>query len=250
MKLDFGASVPGVSSIEAWLAIGERPNNSPWLAVTASGEPVLRTAQARLYINATVAGGTGIASVSLPLFVELASAEARLSKISCPAGENGRKVKIEVKTGVGRAAIAGVDRARLDDFKTRLAEAPAAIVALPLVSVTAQAGLDIGGETWQPVTFNAEDIDTHAVRTAETRDALEAVTASLVGGLKLKVTTAGLGIGLSDAAIQKQVAKALAGAAKPVDDVLNTLTGLLGVHLGEVDVRMNGVRCHATALVL
>ncbi len=250
LKLDFGATVPGVASLQAWLAIGQRPENSPWLAVTASGAPVIRTAQARLYITADVKVGGALATVSLPVLVELASAEAKLSAIACPSNPTQRRVTLAVRTGVGRAAIASIDRTKLDDFSRKLKETPAALVSVPLVSVTAQAGVDVGGQAWQSVTFTAADIDARTVKTVETVDALQSVTASLVGGLKLKVTILGAGLGLGDSAVQKTVATALSNAAAPVDSVINAVTGLLGLHLGEADLRLNGVRCHATALVL
>ena len=60
----------------------------------------------------------------------------------------------------------------------------------------------------------------------------------------------GLGLPLGAPAIQQSVAKALGTATAPLDAVVNSLTGLLGLHLGEADVRINGVRCHASALVL
>ncbi|BCW88225.1 hypothetical protein sos41_13630 [Alphaproteobacteria bacterium SO-S41] len=254
VKLDFKAAIPGLASVQAWLAIGERPNNSPWIAVTASGEPVIRTAQARLYVVASVgtgaSGKNAIVSVNLPLLVELASAEAKLGAISCPANARERKVTLQVKTGIGRAAIAAVDMTKLDDFKHKLVENPAALVALPLVSVTAQAGVDVGGKNWQTLSFNGAEIDAHAIKTVQTNDALQAVTTSLIGDLKLKVNILGLGLPLGAPAIQQSVAAALGTAAAPLDAVVNSLTGLLGLHLGEADVRINGVRCHSSALVL
>jgi uncharacterized membrane protein len=41
----------------------------------------------------------------------------------------------------------------------------------------------------------------------------------------------------------------LSTVATPLDGVINSLTGLLGLGLGEADVRVNGVRCNAVALV-
>lgn len=54
IELKLGAQA-GIADLKATLAIGERPNTSPWIAVTARGEPVLRTAQARLYLRAKTA---------------------------------------------------------------------------------------------------------------------------------------------------------------------------------------------------
>lgn len=43
VRLNLGTGVPGLASTEAWLAIGERPNNSPWIAVTDNEDVVIRT---------------------------------------------------------------------------------------------------------------------------------------------------------------------------------------------------------------
>ena len=33
VQLNLGATVPGLASTTAWLAIGQRPSNSPWIAI-------------------------------------------------------------------------------------------------------------------------------------------------------------------------------------------------------------------------
>ncbi|XAZ25429.1 hypothetical protein LVY75_20025 [Sinorhizobium sp. B11] len=59
----------------------------------------------------------------------------------------------------------------------------------------------------------------------------------------------GLGIGLPKAVIQGAVADTLTGLAKPLDELLvNTLT-LLGVKIGEADVRVTDVHCEQSVLV-
>ncbi len=57
VALDFGANVPGLTSPQAWLAIGERPNNSPWMTVSSDNSVTIATAQARLYIQAQALTG-------------------------------------------------------------------------------------------------------------------------------------------------------------------------------------------------
>jgi uncharacterized membrane protein len=48
LQLNLGASVPGAVSATAFLAIGQRPANSPWLTITQSQSVIVRTAQALL----------------------------------------------------------------------------------------------------------------------------------------------------------------------------------------------------------
>ena len=57
VQLDLGAGVPGLASTNVWLAIGERPNNSPWLTVTDDEDVVIRSAQTRLYVEANAGAG-------------------------------------------------------------------------------------------------------------------------------------------------------------------------------------------------
>jgi uncharacterized membrane protein len=122
VKLDLGARA-GLADLDVWLAIGERPNRSPWMAVAKNGQPVIRTAQARLYVEARTAQSlAGLAQVKVPLLVELASSEARLNRIDC---EGSRSVQVGVRPGVARARIGSTNVATLNDFKAAPVVQPA-----------------------------------------------------------------------------------------------------------------------------
>ena len=253
LKLDSGVTVPGLAKVEVWLAIGERPNNSPWLTVTSKGEPVIRTAQTRLYLKISIGGvlkALGVASVELPIFVELASAEAKLSAIECPANVAARRVVLSVRPSVGHASIAEIDTDDLDDFKTPLKESPATLLATIGVKATAQARTDVGGAAWQNVSFKMSEIKAMTIKTVDTTDIAATLGSTLIGNLDIEVKVLGLGIGLGASAIKQSLASTLAAVGAPIDNVINTVTGLLGVHLGQADVRVTGLRCNAPALVL
>jgi uncharacterized membrane protein len=100
VQLNLGATIPGLTSTTLSVAIGEPPQSSPWLSVGGAGT-VVRTAQTRIKLNASVrigngngngngsmnlGGGIKLLSINLPLNVEVAYAEAKLSDISCPTG--------------------------------------------------------------------------------------------------------------------------------------------------------------------
>ena len=72
---------------------------------------------------------------------------------------------------------------------------------------------------------------------------------SLLGNLSVTVKILGLGLGLDQAGVKSIVQTTLSGVATPLDSSINGLTSLLGVGLGEADVRVNGVRCNMAALV-
>jgi len=73
--------------------------------------------------------------------------------------------------------------------------------------------------------------------------------ATLITGLTLDVNLLGIQLGLGKSAVLTALTPVLAAAAAPLDQVINSLTGMLGVGLGEADVRTNGMRCGAPALV-
>ncbi|TGR91716.1 hypothetical protein EN852_039465, partial [Mesorhizobium sp. M2E.F.Ca.ET.209.01.1.1] len=57
VAVNLGATVPGLTSTTLQVAIGEPMQSSPWLAVGEVGT-VLRTAQTRIKLNASVTVGT------------------------------------------------------------------------------------------------------------------------------------------------------------------------------------------------
>jgi len=250
VRLQLGAGVPGLADTEVWLAIGERPNNSPWLAVTDDDDVVIRTAQMRLYVEARVrpAGALGnIANVRIPVLQELASAEARLESIRCGFDPRDREVTLAVAPSIGSLTLGDVNLAQLDNFRTTLRPTAAQIVRVGLIRVDGQARVELGGQRWQNVRFTGADIDGRVIKQVATRDAARATVSSLLGATDLTVRIGGLG--LSTGVVTSAVEGALSAAASPIDELLNGLTDLLGVRLGEADVRVNGVRCGGAALV-
>src|SRR3546814_17650023 len=89
IRLDLGGSVAGLATTRVTIALGEPEEQSPWIAIGDTGAPVVRTAQARIYVEA--AAGTAAlpglgcpARIRLPLFVELASPDGRPAAHHCP----------------------------------------------------------------------------------------------------------------------------------------------------------------------
>jgi len=249
LKLDLGATVPGLADTDVWLAIGEPMNNAPYMTVTQDKTVVVRTSQARLYVDAKLAGSGllgGLAQVRLPVLVELASGEARLKEIDC-----GRKAAtLEVKPSIGSLKIGDIDLTALNDFKRPLTVARAKLVKAPLFGVSGKSDVALGGASWQTVSFTAAEVKAGAVKTVKTNDTLAAASASLLTNLDLDVDFASLiHVGLGDAAILAALKPLLEAATPPLDGVITSLTDLLGLGVGEADVRVNGLRCGVAALV-
>ena len=248
LKLDLGATVQGLADTDVWLAIGEPMNNAPYMTVTQDKTVVVRTSQARIYVDAKLLGSGllgGLAQVHLPVLVELASGEARLKDINC-----GQKTTtLEVKPSLGALKIGDIDLTALDDFKRPLTLTATKLVKAPLFSVSGKSNVALGGMSWQSVTFTQAEITSRTVKTVKTNDALAAATSSLLANLDLDVSLIGLQLGLGDAAILSALKPVLAAATAPLDGLISQLTGLLGLGFGEADVRANGLRCGAAALV-
>ncbi len=225
VRLDLGAGVPGLASTEVWLAIGERLHNSPWIAVTEREDVIIRTAQTRLYIETQVRPGGAlgaIANVRLPILVEMASAQARLSAIHCGFSPRDREVELAVAPSIGSLSLGDIDVRRLDNFRSELRPAPAQLVRAGLVRVEGEGRIDLGGDHWQRVRFTSNDIEHGTVRQVSTRDAARATVSSLLGRTDLTVRAGGLG--LSTGALTSTVQSALTSAAAPLDELVNGLS--------------------------
>lgn len=247
VALNLSAALPGLVDTKAFLAIGERPNNSAWLTVTRDKGVIIRTAQMRLFVEASVgASGLGAgALVRLPVMVELAEGKARLEALNCNPGQ----VTVMAAPGIGRLAIGEVDKTQLNNFKTELAVTEAKVVSLPLISVGARALTQVGGDQWSQLTFSSADIAAGTVKTVSTRNALQGTTTTLLGQTTLSVNLLGLSLGLGNNQVTQTVTERLGVIAAPLDGVVNGLTDLLGVRLGELDVKVNGLRCRDPVLV-
>lgn len=247
VELDLGASIPGLLSTKARIAIGQRPQNSPWLTVTDRGETIVRTAQTRIYVEAgTPATGllASLASLKLPVMIELASAEAKLSDIKCGSGQQGPSVDLDVRPSVGTAKIAEFNAADFGNFSKPLGGQPATIAKVLLISVKGSAEANLGGNQWQKISFNASEIAANGAKTVSTNDIVSGLVSSLVSKLKLTIDPS-----LLTLTLQGPIGNQLKPLATPLDGLLNTLTDIVGAKLGQADVRINGVRCGVPALV-
>jgi uncharacterized membrane protein len=252
VQFSLNLGVPGITNATAWLAIGERPANSPWIAITADNSIIVRTAQARLYIDLKVSPASpiaGVASLDVPVIVELASAQAKLSSISCGGANGSDSVTVSVAPSIGDVALGQVNVANLNDFQDTLPITQANLISILLLQVTASSSVNIGGNDWQNVSFTDGDISSGTEKTVQTRDIAATTFSSLLGNLTVNVKILGLGLGIDQSAVKTIVQNTLSGVATPIDSSINGLTSLMGVGLGEADVRVNGVRCNMAALV-
>lgn len=244
LDLSLASDLPGGSGVDVALLVGEPPADSPLIAITDDDQVVVRTAQVRLKLGAKIA--TPLATVELPLVAELGSAAARLSAIDCSRGASSA-VTLGVTTSPATVAIGKVDSGDFQDMNKPLAPKSAKLLSLPLASVSGKAELILSDLNEKPVGFSRIDIDDGTVKTVESSGLVAGAAASLADRIDLDVNL--LGIGINAGALTSLVGTAVASAAPVLDGLLESVTGALGVHVGEADARVNALRCGHVRLV-
>lgn len=249
-QLDLGlaVNVPGLAAVSLKLGIGERPVGTSLVRVDRTGASV-HTAQTRLLLTLTLVGSGQASLVKLPLYLELASATARLTSISCGAGDvASSRVTLGVTPAVVDAWIGQVSSAEFSNFSTRPNPPPAMLLdLLGLAKVTGRAHVTIGNTSETSVTFNYGEIQRVEKKTTSTQNFVASLLSRLVGDLDLRVELLGLGLPLPG--LDGAVSGVIAGAAAPLDQVLTSLLNTLGIGLGQADSWVSGVRCGGAVLI-
>ena len=258
VALDLGASVPGLLAVSVDLAIGEPPQASPWFRVGTGGE-LVRTAQTRLALTVEIGNAGSLvgllgARIRIPLYLELAYAEAKLKSITCPSGRpDSVRVAVEARPGIANLYLAEVDRSKLGGFNNPVPRSPAKLIQLPLVSVTGQANAEMSNVAYKTLTFTAGDISSGKVKQVSTQDFVTSLTKSLFSSLSLDVRVELGLLGIPLISLPNNVTGLLGqtiGAAAPaLDGLLNSLLSTLGLSLGQADVRVRGATCGRAVLV-
>ncbi|QTC91148.1 hypothetical protein IFJ75_18425 [Brevundimonas goettingensis] len=234
------AAQTGIADLHIRLAIGERPNHSPWITVTSKGQPIVRTAQTRLYVRARTSQKlSGLAQVNLPILIELASSEARLDTMTCKPS---RTVTLGVRPGLARADIGVVDETKLDDFKQTLTPAPATLMSVAgLVSLTGRATVEAADQGFKPLAFSDAEITAQTMKTVHATGLVNGVVVSLLQKLDVTVNIVGLPLGLGG--LVSALGTLLAPLGPVLDAVINPILDALGLRFGEADVTVLGAVC-------
>jgi uncharacterized membrane protein len=253
LQLDPGGSIPGLADVDAYVGIGERAANQPWITVTRDKTVLVSIAQTRIYVETKLLnsggllGAAGVSTVKLPLLIEAASAQAKIGALNCASDRASRSATLSVLPSVGQVAIAEIDPSKVANFNQPVAIGPAKLVDLGLVKATLQSQVKLGGAAWRTAAFSQAEIDAATTKTVSTDDIASTSLSSVLSSLSPTVTAVGLPLSLTG--LSSALGALIAPAANPLDGVLNNLTSLLGVRLGAADVRVNGLRCGESALV-
>ncbi|MBJ3785904.1 TadG family pilus assembly protein [Devosia sediminis] len=250
VSVNLGAGVPGLVSLGLDLAVGEPPQGAAWFAMGPVGTTV-RTAQVRLRIKTQLLGGPVLlgAGVKLPLWLDLAASEAQVTAATCPtaAAPNG-SATIAVRPGVARLGLGELSDGALADFGAAPPQTPVHLINVLLLKISGTALVELAQTTPVPVGFSSAEIGAGATKTAKTTTAVTSLVGSLLGNLDLTINV--LGVGLASTTVLGNTLRALLAPLAPVlDTTLNATLGVLGLGIGEADVRVHGVRCDHAVLV-
>ncbi|WP_296081196.1 TadG family pilus assembly protein [uncultured Agrobacterium sp.] len=248
IAINAGASVPGLAATKLTIAIGEPPVSAPPLAVGSTGT-VVRTAQTRLAIETSVTGLKALLGlqINLPLYVEVANAEAKLADIRCMTPGNGA-VDIDVVPGLAEIALGNVDTSAFNNFGRTPRVTKASILDSAVVRINGMAQINSGNLTKSRLTFYQADIQEARIKQVSTKDVTTSLVASLLKKLDVDINVLFLTIG-SPAIIQSALADTLSAATKPIDELLYNTLLVMGVKIGEADVRVTDLRCMQPVLV-
>jgi uncharacterized membrane protein len=250
VTLDLGVSVPGLLSTTVDLRIGERPQSSPWLRLSGP-DKIVSTAQTRLKISTEVPGLALLAGtkVKLPIYVEAAAADAKLTRIDCPSsGVEKAVVRVAAQPAIGQVMIGHVSPARFARLGKTMDIKPAHLVDSKLIDISGKANVRVGNLDATELLFTYADIRQGKIKTATTKDYSASLVSSALGDLDLSIRTGPLSLGTPKLLTAALVAS-LTPALEPVDTIAFNLLSALGIHLGEADVRVHGVMCQRPVLV-
>ncbi len=250
VALDLGTSIPGLTSATVRLAIGEPPVETPAHRLGEPGSAV-RSAQTRLAVEVSFDGLATLAGlrIKLPLYVEVTASEAKLADIRCLGGtpENAN-VSVDAVPGIAEIALGKVDPSVLSDFSDDPRVQKARILDSGFVRIDAIAHVEAKNLGRTRLAFSPTEIASRTVKTVSTRDTLTSTTTTLLQNLDLDVQILFLTLG-TPKAVTSALASTLTTVTAPIDELLYNLLLVVGVRVGEADIRVTGVRCQRPALV-
>ena len=253
ISLPLTANVPGLAKLELSLGVGEPAQGGGWFAIGPKGT-ILRTAQMRLRLRAELLGGALLGGVKLPLWLDLAHAEAMVVAATCPSPASPRGTAgIAVRLGALRLAVGEMSDPALSDFGIAPSLAPVrAVDVIGVLRVYLSGMVEVAQAEPIRLDFSSADIAGKVMRTARTHT----IPSSLVGSLfkSLTVTPEILGnlLGLnliSPAGVTGELLGLLTPLAATLDLTIDGALASLGLGLGEVDIKVHAVRCTNAVLV-
>lgn len=247
------------SSVITHLSLGS-PMTSVALAKIGTS---ITTAQTRLSLTATVTNvnlgvpGFLSATISLPLYLTLASGTATVAAIPCQT--SGTMATITAAAQAATAQIGVVSDANLKNFSSNPTVQPAGIVTISVlgIPVAVTASGSSSAAAGSPVTenFTQADIAAGTVKSASGSSSGTLIS-GMAPGMTISTTLLSSG-GLLTNTINNTLNTIVVPLLRPVlvsllsalDAPVDTLLRSLGLRLGVMDTVVHGVRCGTPTLV-
>ena len=241
-----GLNIPNVLEAGVDMLVGEEGKSARSLSIS-DDLPFIRTDQVRLRlkVKTSVLDGLGV-GVNIPIEIIAAGGTARVMSVTCDSDPLKREVKVEVRPGVLRLSIGKFVGALKDANVNDKLEAEV-LVKLILAGITGQANIAI--KQTQPIylVFKGKEIGNGISKTAKTTTVVESLLKTLLLETELDVQL--LGANLNLGGVLKLVGGLLSGLARVLDGLVNSVLSLVGVSLGEMDVRVDGLTCGIPKIV-
>jgi uncharacterized membrane protein len=250
IAVDLDAAVPGLLSTKLTLWVGEPAVEASYYGVRRPGSAV-RTAQTRLKLVTEVKGLAALLGIriKLPIYVDIAKAEGLISGVTCSGGLNGATagVDVAVKPAVFDIMLGSVNEN--DFFGTKpVALGKAEIIDVVLVAVDAKSRVTAGNQQATTLKFSDADIKAARIKSISTSDLTSSLTASLFSNLSLDIRLPLITL-VTPTIILNAIGESLQLVTKPIDDVLFNVLELVGVRIGEADVRVSSAMCQRPVVV-
>lgn len=144
-SVDISSSIEGFGAVNLRIAGGEHTSQSPFLAIDPAKQIILHTAETRILVEVQTTG-ISIGDVRVPVFIELAPAEAQISNVVCDPSQSDNGVTLRVKPSIGAAKIGDVDYGEFTDFEQAPTVSYARLLETPVLNIDAYSDLYVGGD--------------------------------------------------------------------------------------------------------
>ncbi|HVU21233.1 MAG TPA: TadG family pilus assembly protein [Rhizomicrobium sp.] len=255
--IDLGTaiSVPVLNtSVSARLAAG---NKMAQIADAQVGSTI-HTGQIRMALTVTMTNvdlGVLVASVVLPIYLEVATGQAELTAMPCQSG--GTLVDIDAASKLTTLGFGTVSDSALSDFSQPVTPVAAPIINATLLGIPIQVNVagsaGVNGSGPDMLSFSQDDIDSGTIKSPGNADLtpFDDLSANMTFSTTI-LGQPGLLAGLLNTQLKALVA-ALAPVMRNVVTQLNTPVNsaltTLGVQLGTIDVRVFDAKCKTPTLV-
>lgn len=242
------------SSVSARLAAGNK------MAQVADAQigTIIHTGQIRMALTVTVTNvnlGLVTATVALPIYLEVAPGQAKLTAMPCVPG--GTLAQIDATSGTTTLGFGTVSDAALSDFSTPVTPVSAPIISTTLLGIPVQVNVSgstgVNGSGPDTLSFSQDDVDAGTIKSPSNANntpfndlsANTTFSTTILGnpGLQSGLLNSELSSLLS--ALNPVVSNLTTQLNGPVNSVLTTL----GVQLGTIDVRVFDTSCRTPTLV-